>query len=122
MGTRLRTALEACFIKCGAVFGAPPHSRRCPTALAAPGNCGGGGGLGREAANSVTAPRAPFGVRSWSLHYIIRRRDGTDVYFLFICGLWPAGVLPDENGDGVAPPFLMFLSALGFFFSLLLRI
>ncbi|MFL6809177.1 MAG: hypothetical protein ACJ8FD_09220 [Bradyrhizobium canariense] len=42
-------------------------------------------------------------------------------YFLLF-GLWPAGVLPDENGDGVAPPFFMFLSAFGFFFSLLLRI
>jgi hypothetical protein len=30
--------------------------------------------------------------------------------------------LPEENGEGVAPPFLMFLSAFGFFFSLLLRI
>jgi hypothetical protein len=44
-------------------------------------------------------------------------------------GLWPAGGLPDENGElpeengeGVAPPFLMFFSAFGFFFSLLLRI
>jgi hypothetical protein len=37
-------------------------------------------------------------------------------------GLCPAGVLPDENGEGVAPPFLRFLSAFGFFFSLLLRI
>jgi hypothetical protein len=44
-----------------------------------------------------------------------------DDYFLLF-GLCPAGVLPDENGDGVAPPFLMFLSAFGFFFSLLLRI
>jgi len=44
----------------------------------------------------------------------------TDYFLLF--GAWPAGVLPDENGDGVAPPFLMFLSAFGFFFSLLLRI
>jgi hypothetical protein len=42
-------------------------------------------------------------------------------YFLLF-GLWPAGVFPDENGDGVAPPFLIFLSAFGFFFSLLLRI
>src|SRR5437763_14729115 len=42
-------------------------------------------------------------------------------YFLLL-GAWPAGVLPDENGDGVAPPFLMFLSAFGFFFSFLLRI
>src|SRR3982074_2863709 len=42
-------------------------------------------------------------------------------YFLLL-GLWPAGVLPDENGEGVAPPFLRFLSAFGFFFSLLLRI
>jgi hypothetical protein len=52
-------------------------------------------------------------------------RDGRairrDAYFL-MCGLWPAGVLPEENGDGVAPPFFMFLSAFGFFFSLLLRI
>jgi hypothetical protein len=37
-------------------------------------------------------------------------------------GLCPAGVLPDENGEGAAPPFLRFLSAFGFFFSLLLRI
>jgi hypothetical protein len=36
--------------------------------------------------------------------------------------LWPTDVLPDENGDGVGPRFLMFLSAFGFFFSLLLRI
>lgn len=42
------------------------------------------------------------------------------LFLLF--GLWPAGVLPDENGEGVAPPFLRFLSAFGFFFSLLLRI
>ena len=42
-------------------------------------------------------------------------------YFLLL-GLWPAGVLPDANGDGAAPPFLRFLSAFGFFFSLLLRI
>jgi hypothetical protein len=42
--------------------------------------------------------------------------------YLLLFGAWPAGVLPDENGDGVAPPFLMFLSAFGFFFSLLLRI
>jgi hypothetical protein len=54
----------------------------------------------------------------------IRRRkshDGGIDYFLLF-GLWPAGVLPDENGDGVAPPFLVFLLAFGFFFSLLLRI
>jgi hypothetical protein len=42
------------------------------------------------------------------------------LFLLF--GLCPAGVLPDENGEGVAPPFLRFLSAFGFFFSLLLRI
>ena len=42
-------------------------------------------------------------------------------YFLLL-GLWPAGVLPDANGDGAAPPFFRFLSAFGFFFSLLLRI
>jgi hypothetical protein len=42
-------------------------------------------------------------------------------YFLLL-GLWPAGVLPDANGEGAAPPFLRFLSAFGFFFSLLLRI
>jgi hypothetical protein len=47
-------------------------------------------------------------------------KSKSDYFLLF--GLWPAGVLPDENGDGVAPPFLMFLSAFGFFFSLLLRI
>jgi hypothetical protein len=47
------------------------------------------------------------------------RRDEAD-YFLL--GAWPAGVLPEANGEGVAPPFLMFLSAFGFFFSLLLRI
>jgi hypothetical protein len=49
------------------------------------------------------------------------RANRLDAYFL-MCGLWPAGVLPEENGDGVAPPFFMFLSAFGFFFSLLLRI
>src|SRR5258705_10388544 len=43
-------------------------------------------------------------------------------YFLLF-GLWPAGVLPAANGlTGAAPPFLRFLSAFGFFFSLLLRI
>jgi len=43
-------------------------------------------------------------------------------YFLLL-GLWPAGVLPAANGlTGAAPPFLRFLSAFGFFFSLLLRI
>ena len=42
-------------------------------------------------------------------------------HFLLL-GLWPDGGLPDENGEGVAPPFLRFLSAFGFFFSLLLRI
>jgi hypothetical protein len=42
------------------------------------------------------------------------------LFLLF--GLCPAGVLPDENGEGGAPPFLRFLSAFGFFFSLLLRI
>jgi hypothetical protein len=47
-------------------------------------------------------------------------KSKSDYFLLF--GLWPAGVLPEENGDGVAPPFLMFLSAFGFFFSLLLRI
>jgi hypothetical protein len=34
----------------------------------------------------------------------------------------PTATLPDANGEGAAPPFLMFLSAFGFFFSLLLRI
>jgi len=48
-------------------------------------------------------------------------QDDERNHFLLL-GLWPAGVLPDENGEGVAPPFLMFLSAFGFFFSLLLRI
>ena len=43
--------------------------------------------------------------------------------FFLLFGLWPAGVLPDANGlTGATPPFLRFLSALGFFFSLLLRI
>ena len=43
-------------------------------------------------------------------------------HFLLL-GLWPAGVLPAANGlTGAAPPFLRFLSAFGFFFSLLLRI
>jgi len=38
-------------------------------------------------------------------------------------GLWPAGVFPAANGlTGALPPFLRFLSAFGFFFSLLLRI
>jgi hypothetical protein len=52
-----------------------------------------------------------------------RHKSGHDeaLHFLLF-GLWPAGVLPDENGEGVAPPFFMFLSAFGFFFSLLLRI
>ena len=48
-------------------------------------------------------------------------RPGRRQLFLLL-GLWPAGVLPAANGEGVAPPFLMFLSAFGFFFSLLLRI
>jgi hypothetical protein len=42
--------------------------------------------------------------------------------FFLLFGLWPAGVLPAANGDGAGPPFLRFLSAFGFFFSLLLRI
>ena len=42
--------------------------------------------------------------------------------FFLLFGLCPAGVLPDANGEGAAPPFLRFLSAFGFFFSLLLRI
>src|ERR1700682_4888171 len=54
-----------------------------------------------------------------------RLQPGHDVeidYFLLL-GLWPAGVLPVANGlTGAAPPFLRFLSAFGFFFSLLLRI
>jgi hypothetical protein len=45
---------------------------------------------------------------------------GGQLFLLF--GLCPAGVLPAANGEGVAPPFLRFLSAFGFFFSLLLRI
>jgi len=47
---------------------------------------------------------------------------GEETDYFLLLGLWPAGVLPDENGEGVAPPFLRFLSAFGFFFSLLLRI
>ena len=44
-------------------------------------------------------------------------------HFLLLFGLWPAGVLPEANGlTGAAPPFFRFLSAFGFFFSLLLRI
>jgi isochorismatase family protein len=43
--------------------------------------------------------------------------------FFLLFGLWPAAVLPAANGlTGAAPPFLRFLSAFGFFFSLLLRI
>jgi hypothetical protein len=43
--------------------------------------------------------------------------------FFLLLGLWPAGVLPVANGLTGAPlPFLRFLSAFGFFFSLLLRI
>src|ERR1700687_194176 len=48
--------------------------------------------------------------------------DHESVHFLLL-GLWPAGVLPAANGlTGATPPFLRFLSAFGFFFSLLLRI
>ena len=47
--------------------------------------------------------------------------DETDHFLLL--GLCPAGVLPAANGlTGATPPFLRFLSAFGFFFSLLLRI
>src|SRR6185437_6668668 len=43
--------------------------------------------------------------------------------FFLLLGLWPAAGLPLANGlTGAAPPFLRFLSAFGFFFSLLLRI
>jgi hypothetical protein len=50
------------------------------------------------------------------------RPDRGSHHFLPL-GLWPAGVLADANGlTGAAPPFLRFLSAFGFFFSLLLRI
>jgi hypothetical protein len=49
------------------------------------------------------------------------RRNGDRQLFLLL-GLWPAGGLPDVNGFGSALLFLRFLSAFGFFFSLLLRI
>jgi hypothetical protein len=69
-----------------------------------------------EAAGLASLHRAAICARQTA-----RPRRDRIIYFLLF-GLWPAGVLPDENGDGVAPPFLMFLSAFGFFFSLLLRI
>src|SRR5450631_3263272 len=62
----------------------------------------------------VARPRAP--ARSAGL-------DRQNHHFLLLFGLWPAGVLPEANGlTGAAPPFFRFLSAFGFFFSLLLRI
>jgi hypothetical protein len=54
------------------------------------------------------------------MHHWALLKESRQLFLLF--GLWPLGVLPDENGEGVAPPFLRFLSAFGFFFSLLLRI
>jgi hypothetical protein len=66
-----------------------------------------------DGAEPAIAPPA----RTWTR--VAGRAEAT-IYFLL--GAWPAGVLPDANGEGVAPPFLRFLSAFGFFFSLLLRI
>src|SRR5713226_4385292 len=43
-------------------------------------------------------------------------RDRPKHYFLPY-GFWPPGGLLEANGEGAAPPFLMFLSAFGFFFS-----
>src|ERR1700738_5475548 len=55
------------------------------------------------------------------LAFLARHDEEMDYFLLF--GLWPAGVLPAANGlTGAGPPFLRFLSAFGFFFSLLLRI
>jgi hypothetical protein len=53
---------------------------------------------------------------------LVSKSDHDEAHHFLLFGLWPAGGLPDEKGEGVAPPFLMFLSAFGFFFSLLLRI
>jgi hypothetical protein len=70
--------------------------------------------------------RAGEGQPTPSLSSLTKRRRSDQAecrrQFFLLFGLWPAGVLPDENGEGAAPPFLMFLSAFGFFFSLLLRI
>ena len=53
----------------------------------------------------------------------VRREKNARRQFFLLLGLWPAGVFPVANGlTGVMPPFLRFLSAFGFFFSLLLRI
>jgi hypothetical protein len=50
-------------------------------------------------------------------------RRGTPRQLFLLLGLWPEGVLPEANGlTGAALAFLRFLSAFGFFFSLLLRI
>jgi hypothetical protein len=70
-------------------------------------------GVRHDGAEPIIAPPA----RTWTR--VAGRAEAT-IYFLL--GAWPAGVLPDANGEGVAPPFLRFLSAFGFFFSLLLRI
>jgi hypothetical protein len=67
---------------------------------------------------SITTAREPVVAPVAGLGCGCRREEAN--YFLL--GAWPAGVLPDANGEGVAPPFLMFLSDFGFFFSLLLRI
>ena len=72
------------------------------------------GRLARRRAEPVIGPRT-----RWRFGPAM---TGEMDHFLLL-GLWPAGVLPAANGlTGAAPPFLRFLSAFGFFFSLLLRI